>query len=89
MDLVEKKDDPFEAVANTFRKMGDLVTKNIGEKFGGAFVIVDPDGKQVESLFINEGTAGLFWGTLKAIVEQQLSEIDSKERNLRAGFGTR
>lgn len=87
MDLVEKKEDPFAVVASTFRKMGDLVTKNTGEKFGGAFVVVDPDGTQVESLFLNDATPGLFWGTLKSIVEQQLIEIDKKERNLRPGFG--
>lgn len=86
MDLVEPK-DPYLTVAQAFQNMHDLIAKNTGEKFGGAFVIVDPDGNQIESLFINDATPGLFWGALKAIIEQQLSKIDDTERKMRAGFG--
>lgn len=86
VDLVEQK-DPYLTVAQAFQKMHDLISKNTGEKFGGAFVIVDPEGTQTESLFINDATPGLFWGTLKTIIEQQLVEIDAKERKLRSGFG--
>jgi hypothetical protein len=85
-DLVEAK-DPYLTVAQAFSKMSELVAKNTGEKFGGAFVIVDPDGQQLESLALNDATPGLFWGVLKSIVEQQISVIDDKERKIRAGFG--
>jgi hypothetical protein len=86
MDLVEKT-ETAPTVAASFHKMGDLMTKNAAEKFGGAFVIVDPTGETLESLFINDATPGLFWGTLKTIVDQQIIMIDDKERKLRSGFG--
>lgn len=85
MDLVDKKADPFEAVAGKFQKMAELIRKNTGENFGGAFVIVDPDGNTLDSLFLNDGTPGLFWGTLKAIADQQINAIDIKERQLPMG----
>lgn len=84
MDLVEK---PNEAptIAATYHKMGELITHNAAQQFGGAFVITPPGGGSLESLFISEADPALFWATLKSIIEQQLNEIDTAQRN-RQGF---
>ena len=82
MDLVEKPEQaPTTAAA--YHKMGDLITHNADQQFGGAFVITPPGGSSLESLFISEASPGLFWATLKSIIEQQLAQIDQAERQLR------
>lgn len=86
MDLVEK---PNEAptTAAVYHKMGDLVTHNADQQFGGAFVITPPGGGSLESLFISEASPALFWATLKSIIDQQLAEIDQAQLRSRQGFG--
>lgn len=88
MDLVENKDS-IPTHAAEFRRVAALLDKNVGEKFGGVWLIIDPQGEQIESLMINDGTPGLFWGTLKAVCEQKINEIDAQSRQLRPGFPTR
>lgn len=86
MDLVEKPDQA-PTIAAVYHKMGDLVTHNADQQFGGAFVITPPGGGSLESLFISEASPALFWATLKTIIEQQLVDIDASQRRGRQGFG--
>ena len=85
MDLVEK---PNEAptTAKVYDDMGALIRHNADQQFGGAFVITPPGGGSLESLFISEASPGLFWATLKSIIEQQLAVIDQNELRGRQGF---
>lgn len=86
MDLVEKPEQA-PTIAAVYHKMGDLVTHNADQQFGGAFVITPPGGGSLESLFISEASPALFWATLKTIIEQQLAVIDQMELRGRQGFG--
>jgi hypothetical protein len=86
VDLVEK---PNEAptIAAVYHKMGELITHNADQQFGGAFVLTPPGGGSLESLFISEASPALFWATLKTIIEQQLAGIDEAQLRGRQGFG--
>lgn len=86
MDLVEK---PNEAptIAAVYHKMGDLVTHNADQQFGGAFVITPPGGGSLESLFICDPDPVIYWAALKSIVQQQLDAIEQSEIRGRQGFG--
>lgn len=86
MDLVEKPEQTPTA-ADAYDKMANLVRHNADQQFGGAFVITPPGGGSLESLFISEASPGLFWATLKTIIEQQLATIDQNELRGRQGFG--
>lgn len=86
MNLVEKP-ETAPTVAAAYHKMGDLITHNADQQFGGAFVLTPPGGGSLESLFISEASPALFWATLKTIIEQQLAQIDQTELRGRQGFG--
>lgn len=93
MSLVDNTKPPN--LADLFRKMADLLDRNADQPFGGAFVIIPPGlevreiGEPLTSLFLNEGSAGLFWGTLKTIVTQEIDKIDTAQRQLQSGLGRR
>ena len=75
--------------AERFRKMADDIEKN--ENFGGAFVIVPPEGagEPVQTLLLDPTPdPAQFWQMILTKCQIQIAEIEVKQRTNRA-FGQR
>ena len=58
----------------------EKIERNPEADFGGAFIIVPPEGDPVQGLFIGQNEPGLFWASVKTKIEQALDAIDTRQR---------
>lgn len=85
--LIERK--PHGAAA-ILRRVADQIDKLEGDAFGGVAVIVPPDGEPVEFLIIDpKKNVAQFYGTIKTRIEDQVAELEMRQRQQQAGFGRR
>ncbi len=76
---------PRPTDAQRFATMAKQIEHNTGSKFGGAFVIVPPDGAgdPMEALILDTtGNPAQFLMLLQAKIAHALEEISSRERSL-------
>lgn len=68
--------------AAAFSAMAERIRHNVGQSFGGAFVVVPPqNGPVLETLILdNKQDEAQYWLLLKTKCEMALNEIDAKER---------
>jgi hypothetical protein len=70
--------------ADPFTKMATRIAHNTeGARFGGAVVIVPPDGggEPIEILFLDQAAdAALFWSTVRTKITAVLEALAEKER---------
>lgn len=79
------------AAADNFQAMADRIRHNADQKFGGAFVVVPPDGQgdTLEVLILDtKMEPAQFWSTLKTKCDMALSELDTRARTVGA-YGRR
>lgn len=77
--------------AEPFARMASRIEHNDlpGERFGGAFVIVDPEGNIKELLMLdNNQSPAMFWSNVKTIAEMAIAELEERQRALQ-GYGYR
>jgi hypothetical protein len=77
-------DAPFEA-------MKDRIVHNAGSTFGGAAVIVPPEGggEPIELLMLDaKGDPAQFWGSIASRIQIVLANLQDQQRN-QVGFGRR
>lgn len=76
--------------AVAFKKMADRIERNWEtDQFGGAFVIVDPEGNIKELLMLdNNQSPAMFWSNVKTIAEMAIAELEERQRALQ-GYGYR
>ena len=86
MSNSESTIDP-EEIAQRFEAMAAQIRLNKNAKFGGAFLLVPPPltGNIVETLVLSDQNAGLFWSSIKALVDGEFKAL--QERQARIGFG--
>jgi len=62
--------------ASPFVDMADRISSSKEEEFGGALVLIAPDGTKLEFLLTNpdQNLIG-FWGFVKASIEDKFNEI--------------
>lgn len=73
--------------AGLFRKMADNIDHNKGAPFGGAIVIVPPDGggKPVSTLLLDDaGDPAQFWAALQARAQIEIANLSDKQRQQQA-----
>lgn len=88
--LVEKPETPSRSAP--FTEMARALEHNKGQGFGGAVVIIPPDGggESIELLLLDSrGDPAQFWATVKTRIDIRLSELDDKRRGVAQGFGSR
>lgn len=76
-------------IADLFRRMADRLERNQNEGFGGAFVIVPPDGggAPIETLILDAGQdPAQYWVLLKSKCDLQIQQLDQQSRKTGA-FG--
>ena len=68
--------------AAPFRTVADKIDLNRSNGFGGAFVIVAPDGATHDLLILDsQATPVMFYSALKTRVDIALAEIDEAQRS--------
>lgn len=75
-------DVPKQKRSEPFTKMAERIDKNEGESFGGAFVIVPPEGagEPMQSLNFSSGTdLAQFWMMLQGMINAALQDIQAKQ----------
>jgi hypothetical protein len=86
MNPEPKKDPP---VSDYFRKMATAIDHNAAAGFGGAFVIIPPEGggNPIETLILDEKQdPAQFWTLLKTKCDTQIALADQALRTAQAGF---
>ncbi len=82
---------PKKTPAERFREIADRIDLNTGNArsgFGGAFLIVPPDGVPAEAVLITDASdVAMFWGLVKAKMDIALAELDQAQRQ--GGYGQR
>lgn len=82
---IEPKDN-----AAAFRLVADKIDLNKTNGFGGAFVIVTPDGVVMDLLLLdNSQNPAMFLGLVKTRAEIALAEMEADSRQDNMGFGRR
>lgn len=86
--LVEDKD---ASPALPFETMARKVAENIGNGFGGAFVIVPPlGGEPVDMLLIKDGSdPAVFWSLVKTHAEMAIAQVDEERQRGAGGWSGR
>lgn len=64
-----------------FTAMAEEIARNGENGFGGAFVLVPPEGSDAKTaLFLgNSCDISMFWGTLEALVRKELGMLGAAE----------
>lgn len=77
-----------EEVAKRFEAMAAQIRLNKAGKFGGAFLLVPPaqTGNVVETLVLSDQNAGLFWATVKMLIDAQYKDLQDRQQHMQA-FG--
>lgn len=80
-NLIEKNEhDP----SLQFDAMAKRIVHNAGQSFGGAFVIVPPNGDPIETLILDaKQDPAQFWSLIKTRCDLAISEIDEHQRQAR------
>lgn len=88
-DLMSLSDVP-DARSATFRDMADRLDRNADQDFGGAFVVIPPEGEAQTMLLIDSAkNPAIFWAALQTRVQIALQEIEEAQRGGMPGFGRR
>ena len=79
-----------ESYAEIFAKMAKRIAANADHGFGGAVVIVPPDGDPVQFLVLDpKQDPAMFWANVKTKAEIALAEMDEKQRQQTMMLGGR
>jgi hypothetical protein len=76
--------DPSEDRAMLFESMAGQIRLNKHAKFGGAFLMIPPDGEPFSSLMLNQDEPSIFWAAVKTLAEMAMQALDPRNRQ---GFG--
>ena len=75
--------DPSEARAKLFDDMAAQIRLNKEATFGGAFLMIPPDGDPFSSLMLNQAEPSIFWAAVKTLADVAMAALDRAQR---AGF---
>lgn len=68
-----------------FREIAEKIDKNDLSDFGGAFLLVPPEGQPLSNIFIGSKDPVAFLALLKTKVETLMNEAEQREKQ-RQGF---
>ena len=83
--MTDDQPDPSEARAALFDQMAAQIRLNKDAKFGGAFLMVPPDGDPFSSLMLNQDQPSIFWAAVQTLANMALSTLELAQR--KQGFG--
>lgn len=70
-----------EEIAKKFEAMAAQIRLNKDGKFGGAFLLIPPPmtGNMVETLVLSDQNGGLFWSSIKALVDNEYNRLKDQQ----------
>lgn len=83
--MTDDQPDPSEARAALFDQMAAQIRLNKDAKFGGAFLMVPPDGDPFSSLMLNQDQPSIFWAAVQTLANMALGSLEKAQRP--GGFG--
>lgn len=89
--LIERQNSA-KTISARFRAMADLIDRNADTLFGGAAVIVPPNGggEPIEIFVLDsKGNVGQFWSAIKTRATTAVTDLDNQQQRLHQGFGQR
>lgn len=80
---MDEQGPPKKDYGEPFFLMRERIAKNADEAFGGAFVIVPPEGagEPMQLLALTTTDASDFWLMLNAQIKKALEELQAKQSN--------
>jgi len=78
--MTDDQPDPAEERAKLFDAMAAQIRLNASAKFGGAFLMVPPDGDPVELILLGQDQPAIFWSSVKTLAEIALSAAEKLNR---------
>jgi len=76
----DQQPDPAEERAKLFDAMAAQIRLNAKAKFGGAFLMVPPDGDPVELILLGQDQPAIFWSSVKTLAEIALAAAEKLQR---------
>lgn len=76
----DERPDLVEQRAALFDQMAAQIRLNRDAKFGGAFLMIPPDGDPFSSLMLNQEEPSIFWAAVKTLAEVAMSALDRAQR---------
>jgi hypothetical protein len=70
--------------ADEFRSLADKIERNRPEDFGGAFLIIPPEGDPVSGILVGSVDLVTFWSLLKSKMDNAIADADNKNKINRA-----
>ena len=83
--MSDEQPDESEARAALFDQMAAQIRLNKDAVFGGAFLMVPPEGDPFSSLMLNQDQASIFWAAVQTLANMALATLE--QANRRQGFG--
>lgn len=83
--MTDEQPDPAEERAKLFDQMAAQIRLNKDAKFGGAFLMVPPDGEPFSSLMLNQDQPSIFWAAVQTLANMALASLEQAQR--KQGFG--
>lgn len=80
----EERPDPAEGRARLFDAMAAQIRLNKDATFGGAFLMVPPEGDPFSSLMLNQAEPSIFWAAIQTLSKVALDILDRSQRQ--SGF---
>jgi len=85
--MTDEQPDESEARAALFDQMAAQIRLNKDAKFGGAFLMVPPDGDPFSSLMLNQAEPSIFWAAVQTLANMALESL--QQANRQQGFPRR
>ena len=78
--MTDDQPNESEARAALFDQMAAQIRLNKDAKFGGAFLMVPPDGEPFSSLMLNQDQPSIFWAAVQTLANMALSTLEMAQR---------
>lgn len=66
--------------AEHFRELAEKIERNKPEDFGGAFLIIPPDGDPISGILVGSVDLLTYWSLIKSKLDLAISSADDKQR---------
>ena len=70
--------------ADRYREMAEKIERNKPEDFGGAFLIIPPDGDPISGILVGSVDLLTFWSLIKSKLDLAVQAADDKQKVNRA-----
>lgn len=79
-------DGTAKTPADHFRDLADKIERNKPEDFGGAFLIIPPDGEPIASILVGQPDLASFFAVVSGKLQVAVNAADEKSKRQQA-FG--